>query len=105
MISDLEITSPLGSSHHAILKLAFVCHSERQDLEIRVNHTKGACKDICMEGELKSICWLREFDKMPDDVQQQWDVIQNIMHLSRNISRAHVWASIKSHEMQKSFVC
>ena len=72
MISDLEITAPLGSSDHSILRFNFICHSEKQDPKIKVNYNKGDYKS--MNEELKVIDWEREFDKFPEDVQKQWDI-------------------------------
>ena len=72
IISDLEITTCLGSSDHSILRFNFICQSEKQDPKIKVNYNKGDYKS--MNEELKVIDWEREFDKFPEDVKKQWDI-------------------------------
>ena len=78
MISDLEIIAPLGSSDHSILKFNFVCHSKNQDPKIKVYYNKGDYKS--MNRELKSIDWEMEFDKFPDNVHKQWDILAAKYH-------------------------
>ena len=71
MISELEISAPLGKSDHSILKFNFQCYMDKEPPRIKKLYHKGDCTK--MNEMLQGVDWGKAFENFPNDVNKQWD--------------------------------
>lgn len=94
IIEDIDTTSPLGKSDHAVLKIKCKLDSPKADnYTNKLNYRRG---DYDKLRKSLDIDWVHMFDNCDNDVDCMWGCLKNTLHLNiqkyiPTVSNFHRW--------------